>query len=116
MQIQLFNELQAAHPHTPNAATDAHGAPKPAQSIFEKPEDRLFMISLLLHSADISNPLKPTQISDKCVQALATHDGRLAGAFSIGDNTVLLLQESGMALVAKFCMIPIGCTCKMHSL
>lgn len=37
------------------------------QSIFNTPEDRLFMIGLLLHCADISNPLKPLAISDKYV-------------------------------------------------
>jgi hypothetical protein len=39
--------------------------------VFKTPEDRQFMLALLLHCADISNAVKPFAIAEKCARACA---------------------------------------------
>lgn len=78
MQVQLFRELHAAELNASNSGAESDMlGPVPVQNLFATPEDRLFLMSILLHTADISNPTKPQGISDKCgcicQQCLAAH-------------------------------------------
>ena len=41
----------------------------PQEAVFRSPEDRQFMMALLLHCADISNAVKPFAIAEKCARA-----------------------------------------------
>ncbi len=65
MQLEVFYELNAAAINanvrgTETAAADA------GPGIFKTPEDRHFMLALMLHCADISNAVKPIAIAEKC--------------------------------------------------
>ena len=42
------------------------GSTPPQEAVFRSPEDRQFMMALLLHCADISNAVKPFAIAEKC--------------------------------------------------
>jgi hypothetical protein len=48
------------------AAAAYAAAPAPLPSVFGTPEERVLLLQLLLHSADISNPARPAAIAEKC--------------------------------------------------
>ena len=73
MQIEVFYELHSSEIAAANhAARRGGGARRRGDSvagagarIFATPEDRQGLLSLLLHCADISNPVKPAAIAEK---------------------------------------------------
>lgn len=77
VQLEVFHELNSA---TINASLradsgtaspvgaaglDPSGAPQPIPDVWKTPEDRQFLLALLLHCADISNAVKPFSIAEK---------------------------------------------------
>lgn len=65
MQLEVFYELNAAAINANVRGTEAAGADA-GPGIFKTPEDRHFMLALMLHCADISNAVKPIAIAEKC--------------------------------------------------
>jgi hypothetical protein len=67
-QLEVFYELNAATINANLRAADLSGAAaaEAAPEIFKSPEDRQFMLALVLHCADISNAVKPMCIAEKC--------------------------------------------------
>ena len=54
-KVDVFYELHSAEIQS-----------ETVDALFDDPEDRLFLFALILHCADISNPVKPLSISEKC--------------------------------------------------
>mmetsp|Transcript_17174 Transcript_17174/g.56226 ORF Transcript_17174/g.56226 Transcript_17174/m.56226 type:complete len:887 (+) Transcript_17174:482-3142(+) len=65
-QLEVFFELHSADVYDPK--------------LYEAPEDRLLMLSLMLHASDISNPMKPWHIYEGWASCV------LAEFFSQGDK------------------------------
>ena len=76
MQLEVFQELNAAaingsiradsslaSPAGPGP--EAGGGAPQAPEVWKTPEDRQFLLALLLHCADISNAVKPFTIAEK---------------------------------------------------
>ncbi len=59
-QIEVFHELHAA---TIEAAKGGQACLR--GSIFETPEERLLMMAVILHTADIANAAKPWHIAER---------------------------------------------------
>lgn len=70
MQLEVFYELNAAAIGANLRSSEAAGA-ETGPGIFKTPEDRHFMLALMLHCADISNAVKPIAIAEKCARAHA---------------------------------------------
>ena len=78
-QLEVFHELNAAAINasikadsSPSASGTAAGlearasaAAQPLPDVWKSPEDRQFLLALLLHCADISNAVKPFTIAEK---------------------------------------------------
>ncbi len=64
-QLEVFYELNAAAINANVRGTEAAGADA-GPGIFKTPENRHFMLALMLHCADISNAVKPIAIAQKC--------------------------------------------------
>ncbi|KAK9829381.1 hypothetical protein WJX72_005491 [[Myrmecia] bisecta] len=60
-KVEVFFELHQAALRAGSSACEAGGM----ASAFAAPEDRLFLLAVLLHCADISNAVKPISISEK---------------------------------------------------
>ena len=88
LQLQVFMELhrsleagssakpsatgESLSPHSQASTTGSLAlCNSPAVRAFESPDDRQFLLSLLLHCADISNPVKPPLLSRRWGQAAA---------------------------------------------
>lgn len=54
-KMEIFYELHASEIKADNR-----------DSLFNDPDDRYFLFALILHCADISNPVRPLTISEKC--------------------------------------------------
>jgi hypothetical protein len=70
VQLEVFYELNAAAISANLRSSEAAGA-ETGPGIFKTPEDRHFMLALMLHCADISNAVKPIAIAEKCARAHA---------------------------------------------
>ena len=74
-QLEVFQELNAAaisgSIRADNSLTGPAGqgpeagGPQQAPEVWKTPEDRQFLLALLLHCADISNAVKPFSIAEK---------------------------------------------------
>eukprot|EP00803_Ostreobium_quekettii_P008653 evm.model.scf_627.4 EVM.evm.TU.scf_627.4 scf_627:46227-55552(+) len=65
-KVDVFYELHASAINVYGRADSVEGDYEVFQSgLFKTTEDRLFMISMLLHCADISNAVKPLKISER---------------------------------------------------
>ena len=78
-QLEVFHELNAAainaslkadsspSPSAVGAGLEARdgAAAQPPPDVWKSPEDRQFLLALLLHCADISNAVKPFTIAEK---------------------------------------------------
>ena len=83
LQLEVFQELNAAaisgsiraadsglaSPAGPGPGPEAGGAQQ-GPEVWKTPEDRQFLLALLLHCADISNAVKPFSIAEKCADLL----------------------------------------------
>ena len=73
LQLEVFYELHSSEIAALNRAARRGGARRHAEGgaaagagrIFSSAEDRQGLLSLLLHCADISNPVKPAHIAEK---------------------------------------------------
>ena len=75
MQLEVFQELNAAAISgsikadssltSPAGQGPETGGSQPAPEVWKMPEDRHFLLALLLHCADISNAVKPFSIAEK---------------------------------------------------
>ena len=79
LQLEVFHELNSASINasikadsTPSASGIGPGldaingaALQPVPDVWKTPEDRQFLLALLLHCADISNAVKPFTIAEK---------------------------------------------------
>lgn len=54
-KVEIFYELHASEINSENS-----------QALFENADDRFFLFAMLLHCADISNPVRPLNIAEKC--------------------------------------------------
>ena len=65
-QVEYFHDQHAAQLHPPRGNKRASTmAEEPSGSVFSTPADRLLLVALLLHCADLSNAVKPMSIVDK---------------------------------------------------
>ena len=79
VQLEVFHELNSAAINaslkadsSPSASgiglgldTNAGAGAQPVPDVWKTPEDRQFLLALLLHCADISNAVKPFTIAEK---------------------------------------------------
>lgn len=79
-QVEVFCELHSGAIKACNKveASDSDHDVSGAE-LFKNNDDRIFMMSMLLHCADISNAIKPLQISEKCVCNLTPKTQHLHG-------------------------------------
>lgn len=72
LQLEVFYELNAATINANlRAGEGASASTEGAPEVFKTPEDRQFMLALILHCADISNAVKPLSIAEKWVLYLS---------------------------------------------
>ena len=77
----------------------------PDAQVFKTPEDRQFMLALLLHCADISNAVKPFAIAEKCARPymsrLQAHEARGVQTWHASSEYLLISGSMPRSKTAK---------------